>query len=384
MNPRVRRAARPDEAPEVTHMELFFDLVFVFAFIQVSHLLLHHLTWPGVLETVVVFLAVWWAWNYTAWATNWVDPNEPRVRGLMVVLMLLSLVMAVAIPDAFGSGALVFAVSYTLLQIVRSAFMVAALAPGEMSRNYVQLLTWSAIAGIAWIAGALVDPELRLFIWSGAVVLDYAAPMHGFALPGMGSTPMSSWTLKGAHLAERGQLVVLIAIGESILEIGLTSSDVPWSPWVMLGFLAGFVLTVSLWWMYFIRDAGQDEPTIATSEDPAWVGRSGYAYGHAVMVAGVIVIAVANALVIGDPTAPMSLVTGAVILGGPGLYLAGNALFNHAAHRRSSAWRMVSVASILPLALVAPWLSPVVLLTLVACGMLLLAVATGTPHRGSS
>lgn len=116
----------------VTNMELFFDLVYVFAVTQLSHYLLGHLTARGAIEALVLFLAVWWAWNYTAWATNWIDPDQPEVRGLMVVLMLISLVMSAAIPEAFGDKAVSFAAAYVTLQLVRSAFMVVALRGARM------------------------------------------------------------------------------------------------------------------------------------------------------------------------------------------------------------------------------------------------------------
>ena len=155
----VLRDRSGGEAPAVTNMELFFDLVYVFAVTQLSHHLLAHLTVRGAVETLVLFLAVWWAWNYTAWATNWIDPDRPAVRGVMVVLMLISLVMSAKIPRAFGAEGLGFATAYVALQTVRSAFMVVAFRGQRMGRNYAQLLAWTGIAGIAWIAGAFVQGD---------------------------------------------------------------------------------------------------------------------------------------------------------------------------------------------------------------------------------
>ena len=114
----------------------------MFAVTQLSHYLLGHLTARGAIETLVLFLAVWWAWNYMAWATNWIDPDKPAARGLMVVLMLISPAMSAAIPEAFGDKAVSFAVAYVALQLVRSAFMVVALRGQRMGRNYEQLLAW--------------------------------------------------------------------------------------------------------------------------------------------------------------------------------------------------------------------------------------------------
>lgn len=153
----VLRDHSVDAAREVTKLELFFDLVYVFAVTQLSHHLLEHLTFRGAVETLVLFLAVWWAWNYTAWATNWVHPREAPVRVLLLVLMLISLIMSAAIPEAFRDRAVEFAAAYVVLQLIRSAFMVVAFRGRRMGRNYAQLLAWSAIAGVVWIAGALAD-----------------------------------------------------------------------------------------------------------------------------------------------------------------------------------------------------------------------------------
>ena len=376
----VLRDRRRLTGAAVTNMELFFDLVYVFAVTQLSHHLLAQLTLRGAIETLVLFLAVWWAWNYTAWATNWIDPDHPAVRGLLVVLMLISLVMAVKIPRAFGEEGLGFATAYVALQAVRSAFMVVAFRGQRMGRNYAQLLAWTAIAGIAWVAGAFVPGDGRLLVWIGALVLDYGAPLHGFALPGLGRTPMRAWTLAGSHLAERNQQVVLIALGESILATGATFGALPARAPIVTAFVVGFVGTVSLWWLYFVRHAEEGAQAIARAPDPARLGRAGYAYAHGIMVGGVIVVAVAIDLTIAHPTGPMSSAAAAVILGGPAIYLAGNALFNYALTGRTPWSRLTGVsvlAFLVPLALAAEPLALSAAATLVT---LTLALATGSPR----
>ena len=197
-----------DAQPGVTTMELFFDVVYVFAITQLSHTLIEHLSVRGAIETLVLFAAVWWAWNLTAWATNWIDPNQLPVRALMILLMLFSLVMSASIPEAFEGRALSFAGAYVAMQLVRAVFMVLAFRGDVMGRNYAQLLAWSVFGGAAWIAGALVEGDARLALWVAAVLIDYGAPAFGFALLGVGRTPMSDWALSPGHLAERCQLVV--------------------------------------------------------------------------------------------------------------------------------------------------------------------------------
>jgi low temperature requirement protein LtrA len=375
----VLRERTRDEAPPVTSVELFFDLVYVFAVTQLSQHLLHHLTARGALETLVLFLAVWWAWNYTAWATNWIDPESPAVRVLLLALMLISLVMSAKIPKAFGDEAVGFATAYVAIQVVRSAFMVYALRGRRMARNYAQLLAWSCIAGVAWIVGAFLHGDARLLTWILALALDYGAPLHGFALPGVGRTPTRAWTLAGGHLAERNRLVVLIALGESILALGKSFSELHADAAIVTAFVAGFVLIASLWWVYFVRYAEEAALAISRSVDPTRMARAGYAYAHAIMVAGVIVVAVAIERTMVDPRGDTSAATAAVILGGPALYLAGNALFTWALagqRPRSFLVGIVLLGALVPLAAV---VGPLALSIAATLAVLALAVATGMP-----
>jgi len=377
----ILRERKPGETPGVTSVELFFDLVYVFAVTQLSQSLHEHLTGRGAVETLVLFLAVWWAWNYTAWATNWVNPDHAAVRLLMVVLMLISLVMSAAIPEAFGSRGAVFAFAYVGLQVLRSAFMVAALRGRKMSRNYLQLLVWSCIAGVAWCIGAFAHGDIRLVLWIAAVAIDYGAPLHGFALPRLGRTPTRDWTLAGAHLAERNQLVLLIALGESILAIGATFVGLSWSAAVVAAFGVGFAATVSLWWIYFGR-AEEAARTIDRASDPTRVARAGYAYAHGILVAGVIVLAVGIDLTIAHPTAATSSSGTAVILGGPMLYLAGNSLFKHSLLGYVPWSRLIGILALALLIPVAVAVNRLVLSAGVMLVVATLAAATGTA-RGS-
>jgi low temperature requirement protein LtrA len=230
---------------------------------------------------------VWWAWNYTAWATNWVDPDALPVRLMLVVLMVLGLVMAACIPSAFEDRALGFAGAYVALQLVRSAFMVAALRGQRMGRNYAQLLAWSAMAGVLWIAGAAAEGDVRLTLWVLALVVDFGAPLVSFWLPGLGATPMSEWTLRGGHLAERMQLVLIIALGESIIVTGTGFSELPGAATTTAAFVVAFLGSVALWWVYFGRGAEEGAHRVEEARDDATrLARTAYAYAHAVMVLG--------------------------------------------------------------------------------------------------
>jgi low temperature requirement protein LtrA len=374
----VLRDRGAERLAEVTTTELFFDLVYVFTFVQLSEYLYDQgrPTALDALQFAVMFGAVWWAWNYTAWATGWLDAGRRGVTVLMAVLMLLGLTMASAIPDAFAdhSRALTFAGAYVVLQLLRSGVMVWAFGPGlkaTMARNYAQLLGWSAIAAVPWIAGGLVHgADLRLILWAVALVLDMAAPLIGFWLPGAGATPMRTWSLAGAHLAERCHLVLIIAFGESVLRVGETFADGHGRPGVDAAFVIGFVLTVSLWAIYF---SGQAEHGMArmgdADEDAAHLGRAGYTYAHALMVGGVLVTAVAIHLAIEHPVWHLSVAVAAVCIAGPLLYLLGIVVYKHSIGDSKLGPALIGIVALLVLGIPAALsvrLTELIALTMVA------------------
>ena len=310
-------------------MELFFDLVYVFAFTQLSAHLYGDLSWQGGAETAVIFVALWWSWSYTSWATGWIDPERLPVVGLLSVLMIASLVMASAIPEAFTNRGEAFAVAYVAMQLLRSAFIVWAFGLRDtMGRNYAQLLVWSAISGVVWIVGGVVhDQGTRLAIWAVAAVVDLGAPLHGFRLPGAGATPVSDWTIAGGHLAERCRLLLMIAFGESFLRIGESFSHARGTAATVSAFVVGFLLVLALWSAYFLHQAEPGARAIERAgDDAARLARSAYLYAHAAMVGAVIVVAVSIHKVIEAPAAGVSSGFAAICVGGPALYLAGLAL----------------------------------------------------------
>ena len=372
----------------VTSMELFFDLVYVFAVTQLSHNLVEHLTVRGAVETLVLFLAVWWAWNYTAWATNWVNPDALPVRLMLVVLMVLGLVMAACIPSAFEDRALGFAGAYVALQVVRSAFMVAALHGQRMGRNYAQLLAWSCMAGVLWIAGAAVEGDARLTLWVLALVVDLGGPLVSFWLPRLGRTPMSEWTLRGGHLAERMQLVLIIALGESIIVTGTGFSQLPGGASTTVAFIVAFLGSVALWWVYFGRHAEEGAHRVEEARDDATrLARTAYAYAHAIMVLGVIVTAVGDEEVILHPTGDMETAVALVVLGGPAIYLAGDALFLRMVSGRVPVSRLLAVAALGLLGILASAVTPLTLAiaaTLVLAGLVATDAWTRLSPAGSA
>jgi low temperature requirement protein LtrA len=326
---RFHRRSEAGVEQRTTMLELFYDLVFVFAVTQVSHLLLAHLTWTGVGEAAVTLLVVWWAWNYTTWVTNELDPEATVVRVLLIGLMLASLLLAVAIPQAFRAHALLFAGSYVAIQVGRHTFLTfAAAGAGTLERERAgRILTWFVAAGALWLAGAVVDEPARAALWLAALALDYAAPFALYWVPGRPRLTADTWEVGTEHFAERFQLFVIIALGESIVVIGATTSGLRLTVTRAVAFGLAFLLTAALWWLYFNYVARIAQRRLELAEDRTTLARDGYTYLHVVLVAGVIVSAVGQELVIAHPGDRLAGREIAAVVAGPAIYLLGHALF---------------------------------------------------------
>ncbi len=325
---RFQRRRGEGEDQRATTLELFFDLVFVFAVTQVSHVLLDDLTWVGAGHAVLVLLVVWWAWNYTTWVTNELDPESNAVRLMLMAVTLAVLLMAVAIPESFGDHALLFAGSYVAIQVGRHAFLTfVAGGRGTMERERAgRILTWFVAAGVLWIAGGLVE-DARLALWLTALAIDYAAPLALFWVPGRPRLTNETWDVETSHFAERFQLFVIIALGETIVLTGATTSDLDLDLSRLAAFGLAFVSTAALWWLYFNYVARIAERRLELAPSSTRLARDGYTYLHVVIVAGVILSAVGDELVIAHPTEELPTAEIVAVVGGPALYLFAHVLF---------------------------------------------------------
>lgn len=321
--------SRTAGAVKVTNIELFFDLVFVYAVTQLSHTLLHGLNVVGALQVLLLFLAVWWVWVFTSWVTNWLDPERPLVRLLLLALMLAGLLLSMALPEAFGERGLLFAGAYVFMQVGRTLFVLWALgddAPAN-TRNFQRIAVWLAVSGALWLLGGWLDGKERVLLWVAALALEYIGPALAFAVPGLGRSSTADWDIDGGHLAERCSLFVIIALGESVLVTGSSFADTAWQPQAVLAFVSAFVGSVAMWWIYFDLGAERGSRAIRHAADPGRTARAAYTYLHLLIVAGIIVGAVADELTLRDAQQRVGAISGAVLLGGPMLYLTGNAWF---------------------------------------------------------
>jgi low temperature requirement protein LtrA len=325
--PALRRPA--DTEQRATALELFYDLVFVFAVTQVSHHLLGDLTWRGAGESALLLLVVWWSWNYTTWVTNELDPESPVVRLLMIAIMLASLLMAAALPEAFGPEAGLFVGAYLALQVGRHAFLTwVAAAPRTLERTRAaRILAWFLFAGVFWIAGAIADGPARTVLWLLALAIDYGAPLALFRVPGLAPVTEDAWRLSTAHFAERFSLFVIIALGESIVLTGAGISGAELDLATVSAFAIAFLITAAQWWLYFTYVVRIAERRLELAVNRTRMARDAYTYLHVVFVAGIIVSAVGNELLIAHPSEPLEGPQVAAVVAGPAIYLLAHALF---------------------------------------------------------
>ena len=347
----------------VTNVELFFDLVFVFAVTQLSHTLLEHLNFAGALRTLFLLLAVWWVWMYTCWFTNWIDPDRATVRMLMFLLMLAGMLMSAAIPNAFGHEGLLFAISYSFIQVVRTLFIVIAARHRDavIHRNFLRILTWLLASAVVWIAGGLMDGTGRVLAWVSALSLEVFGPFFGYHVPGLGRSSTSDWKIDGSHMAERCSLFVIIALGESILVTGATAAGLPATPSGVSAFAVAFLGSVAMWWIYFNIGAERGSRQIAASADPGRVGRAVYTYFHIPIIAGIVVGAVADEISIAHPDGHTGIAEASVLLGGPALYLAGNVFFKRASAKYYPLSHLAGLGLLVLLVPIALHLTPLML-----------------------
>ncbi|AEE47665.1 low temperature requirement protein A [Cellulomonas fimi] len=373
----VLRHGDGHDGSRVGYVELFFDLVFVFAVTQLSHLLIAHPDGEHLVQTLILGWAVWWLWMDTTWVTNWLDPERLPVRAMLLVLMLLGLLMSSAIPEAFGDKALLFAVPYVVIQMGRTLFTAWAMGrhwPAN-ALNFVRITVWLSVSSAFWVAGALLD-EQRLLLWVVAALIDATGPRAMFWVPGMRGTHASTWEVRGDHMAERVALFMIISLGESIIVTGTAFGDLTVTPVTIVAFLAAFVSTVLMWLLFFDRSERRATEFFVSRDETGMVAQTAYTYVPFLLVMGIVATAVADELVLLHPEGHHGATDGWtawLMCGAAAVYLLGNTLFRRATGGRWSAWHLGGGAAALALVLLAPvvtpltlsWLTNTVLLTVI-------------------
>jgi low temperature requirement protein LtrA len=369
------RVIVPNQHSRVTNAELFFDLVFVFAVTQLSHMLLGRFTPLGAVQVTLLFLAVWWVWVYTTWITNWLDPEQTPVRLLLFLLMLGGLVLSTSIPTAFEGRGLWFAGAYAAMQVGRTLFWLLA-TPSHRTlvrHNAIRILVWLCGSAVFWILGGIAEGDTRLWLWVVALLIEYISPVARFWTPGLGFSSVEAWAVEGGHMAERCAGFIIIALGEAIVVGGATFAELTWTPQNVTAFLAALVGSIAMWWIYFHRGAEAGSEMISKSAESGRVARLAYTYLHMPIVAGIILTAVADELVLKHPNGHSDLKTVLSAIGGPLLFLIGTILFKHTIRGFLQLSHGVGIVAFAMLAWFASDLSPVMLSALTTAILVVVA-----------
>jgi low temperature requirement protein LtrA len=379
---------KPEQPARVGFLELFFDLVFVFAFIRVSEQLLAALTshrrtlLSDAGETLLLLLALLMVWFATAWITDLYDSRRPEIQLVVTGSMFGSLLMAVALPRAFGSGGLAFATAYVAIHIGRGLVLVPALRGHEAQRRAAGVLLWFAVSAVPWIVGAILHGSLRWVSWTVAIAIDYTGAMLLYPAPWTGPT-QSGWPVVAEYLSERYRQLFIVALGELIVVAGVEYTDkhdgVVGGHSVAL--LVLFVTTVLLWRIYTYR-AGELLP--AAIEAAPSPGRSvrWALIAHLLMLVGVIVSSAGFGLVNGHPLGHTEPVWVGSILGGPALFIVGRASFERVVFNRVSRDRIIGLLVLVALAPVMSFLTPLAVATTAMAVLIGIVIADTARGRG--
>jgi low temperature requirement protein LtrA len=299
----------------VTPLELFFDLVFVFGFTQVTTVLSDDPTWGGLGHGLLILAALWWAWAAYAWLTNTVDPGEDAVWGAILVAMAAMFVAALAVPEAFDRHGVVFGVAFLIVNVVwLTLYALAARRDRDLLAAILRNAP-SALAGTALIiAAGFVHGGLRPMLWLAALAVGLFGPLLG---------GISGWRVQPAHFVERHGLIVIIAIGESLIAIGLGARSTEIGTGVIVAAVLGLVVTTSFWLAYFdffpIR--GQQMLADRSGAQRTALARDAYTYLHLPMVAGIVLFAFAMKTTLAHVGDELDTIPALGLCGGPALYL---------------------------------------------------------------
>jgi low temperature requirement protein LtrA len=328
----------------VSPLELFFDLVFVFAVSQLSHHLLDHLTWRGAAETLVLLIAVFGIWSGTSFEATLLNIGRSQTRWLLLAVMLVGLFMNAAIQDAFETGGWAFVVPLLVIQAGRSILMVVV-APTRMLReHYARLLCWILATAPLWIAGAISDAESRLIWWAGAAATDLAGTWLAHPLPGR-MLRSEHVEFDANHMLERCRLFLIIALGESVLSSGTAIADASRTLLTVVTGTCALVTIVALWGLHFAASGRLMDRYVDTTTDPILAARR-TVNGLVVSVAGLIAVAVGNELVIAHPQSQVSVALSLVLFGGPLLYLLSQTVYLWAVLGIRSLPRLAALAAL--------------------------------------
>jgi low temperature requirement protein LtrA len=367
------------EGETVSPLELFFDLVFVLAFTQCTALMADEPTWEGLAQGLLVLGVLWWSWVGYAWVTSVVDPEEDAVRLVIFAAMAALLIVALCVPAAFGDSALILACAYAVVRIAHIAlFMLASRDQPNLRVSVTGLSISTGIASGLLVGASFTDGTLQGAVWALALVLDIGLPYLFWA---------EGWQLKPHHFAERHGLIVIIALGESIVAVGV-GAEHGVDAGIAVAAIVGTAVAAALWWLYFdvvalvaARRLAEAEPGREQNE----MARDSYSILHLPMVAGIVLVALGMKKTLGDVEDPLKLVPATALLGGAALYLLAHVAFRyrhiHTLNTRRLALSVLLVAFIAA-AVEIPALATISVLALALALLIVVETRSYGPRRG--
>jgi low temperature requirement protein LtrA len=344
----------------VTPLELYFDLVFVFAFTQVTTVFSNNPTWSGLGHGLLILTALWWAWAAYAWLTNTVDPGVGAVWGAVLVAMAAMFVAALAVPDAFGSHGVAFGVAFLIVNVMQLALYALGARGDRDLLTAILRVAPSALTGAALIiAAGFVDGGAKTLLWLAAIVIGFFGPLL---------TGLSGWRVQPAHFVERHGLIVIIAIGESLVAIGLGERRVGLTTGVIVAAILGFVVATSFWLAYFdfFQIRGQQLLTDRSGVQRTALARDVYTYLHLPMVAGIVLFAFSMKTTLAHVGDELDTIPALALCGGPALYLLAYVALRVRVTRTLGRGRLVAALACAALTPVAMSVPALVALSLVA------------------
>jgi len=354
------------ERHEVTPLELFFDLVLVFAITQVTGYVSLDPTWTRLAEGLAILAVLWWAWVSFAWLANTAASDEGPVRVVLLAAMGALLIVSLALPHAFDDDALLFGVAYLCVRLLHiGAYLVVAREDPALRAVVMRLASTFLPAASLLVLAGLVDGTPRALCWVAALAIDYG----GLALRGVGG-----WRVEPAHFAERHGLIVIIALGESIVALGVGAEGLELDAGIIAAALLGIAVAGALWWAYFdvVALVAERRFRAADPGEQVRMARDSYTYLHLPMIAGIVIFALGVKKTLGHVDDPLADVPAVALCGGVALYLAALSAFKR---RNVGSWnrpRLIVAAALAALAAAAmqlPALASLAVVALLACGL---------------
>lgn len=368
---------RNEQEGSVTPLELFFDLVFVFALTQITGFLVRNLTWGGVVRGVLLLAVVWWAWVGYSWLTNAIPAEEVLPARLIILLAMgTMLVVALSIPRAFSEDAVLFGVAYFVVRALH-VVLYGLITPPETRDAVLRLAPGFLGAPLLLVLAGFVGNPLESVLWVLAIGVDYGiARFRG----------VEGFYVRASHFVERHRLIIIIALGESIVAIGVGATNLTLDANGVLAVFSGFVLIATLWWLYFdyITLAAERRLASTHGHERAVLARDSYSYIHLLMIGGIVFIALGIEQTLAHVNDPLRLIPAVALCGGGTLYLCGHNAYRYRDHGTISVPRTIAAVGsslLIPLAVVIPALYALASLTVLFVGLSMLETVRSEYRR---